>query len=119
MEDKDDNEMKFSPTDVIPLVNKAWEKSFARKDCAMRAIIQRGWNPLNYVLLDHPKLIRMEKPSFELESDDESEYDGVGTNTNDVDDDGVGTNTNDVDDDGVDNNNNTNDSDATISDTDE
>jgi hypothetical protein len=50
------NSYGFSPTDIIPLVNTAWDKSFGRCAEARRAIIQRGWNPLNYVLLDHPKL---------------------------------------------------------------
>jgi hypothetical protein len=51
------NKRKFSPTDCIPLINSAWERSFAKVEYAKKAILQRGWNPLNYVLLDHPKLI--------------------------------------------------------------
>ena len=56
LKDKDDNEKKFYPTDVVPLVNTAWEKSFARSDQTKKAVMERGWSPLNYVLLDHPKV---------------------------------------------------------------
>ena len=54
----------FVMTDIIPLVTMAWEKSFARRDKAKKAIISRGWGPLNYRLLDHPELIRDEKQSI-------------------------------------------------------
>jgi hypothetical protein len=47
----------FTPTNIIPLVNMAWERSFARSENARKAIRKRGWFPLNYVLLDHPVLI--------------------------------------------------------------
>jgi hypothetical protein len=39
-------------------VNTEWDKSFARVDSSRKAILKRGWNPLNYVLLDHPDLIQ-------------------------------------------------------------
>jgi hypothetical protein len=52
------NNKKWLPTDIIPLINMAWVKSFARVDTARKAIIKRGWYALNYVLLDHPGLIR-------------------------------------------------------------
>jgi hypothetical protein len=38
----------------------AWHGSFTRADRARKAILQRGWGPLNYCLLDHPKLIRLD-----------------------------------------------------------
>ena len=44
----------FSPTDVIPLINHSWDKSFNRHQYALKAICKRGWSPLNYELLDHP-----------------------------------------------------------------
>jgi hypothetical protein len=47
---------KFVQTDIVPLVRKAWYASFARAEKAKKAITKRGWNPLNYVLLDHDKL---------------------------------------------------------------
>jgi hypothetical protein len=52
------NRKGFVPTDIVPLVNVAWAKSFGKTTDARRAVLQRGWSPLNYVLLDHPKLIK-------------------------------------------------------------
>jgi hypothetical protein len=45
----------FEPTDLVPLLNKAWEKSFNNRDNALAAISYRGWNPLNYNLLNFLK----------------------------------------------------------------
>jgi len=36
---------------IIPLVNKAFPVSFGNQGSAIRAISQRGWNPLNFNLL--------------------------------------------------------------------
>jgi hypothetical protein len=43
-------------TDIVRIVNVAWQESFARVDMNKRAIVARGWGPLNYILLDHPEL---------------------------------------------------------------
>jgi hypothetical protein len=42
---------RFEPTDIVPLVNKAFPWSFGNQGSASRAIAQRGWNPLNFNLL--------------------------------------------------------------------
>ena len=34
------------------IINEAWEQSFARVDFNKKAILDRGWNPLNYNLLN-------------------------------------------------------------------
>jgi hypothetical protein len=47
---------QFVQTDIIPLVRKSWNASFAKKEKAKSANAKRGWNPLNYILLDHPNL---------------------------------------------------------------
>ena len=39
------------PTDIIPIVNYAWERSFVKVDNNKKAITARGWGPLNYNLL--------------------------------------------------------------------
>lgn len=44
------------PTDLMPLINIAWERSFARVEQNKRAIVERGWNPLNYNLLTNSEL---------------------------------------------------------------
>ena len=51
-----DGEQILSPTDICPLVRHAWKGSFAGKDLSQKAIAERGWGPLNYVLLNHPQL---------------------------------------------------------------
>jgi hypothetical protein len=45
------NQPKFEPTDIVPLVNMAFEKSFGNQKNAVKAIADRGWNPLNYNIL--------------------------------------------------------------------
>jgi hypothetical protein len=43
-------------TDIVRIVNVAWQHSFASVATYKRAIAVRGWDPLNYILLDHPEL---------------------------------------------------------------
>jgi len=42
---------KFEPTDIVPLTNIAFSKSFAKAENVKKAVEKRGWNPLNYNLL--------------------------------------------------------------------
>jgi hypothetical protein len=46
-------------SDIIRIVNIAWNKSFARVDTNLKEISEHGWGGLNYVLLDHPELQEM------------------------------------------------------------
>jgi len=48
--------LSIQPTDIIPLVNKAWDASFARVDSNKKAIAERGWFPYNRALLLHPDI---------------------------------------------------------------
>ena len=41
-------------TDIIPLLNIAWEQSFGWADLMKQAIADRGWCPANRKLLTHP-----------------------------------------------------------------
>ena len=50
------NNTNLNKSVVIPIVNYCWDRSFARVDTNRKAITQRGWNPLNYALLDSPNL---------------------------------------------------------------
>jgi len=47
---------RFTPSDIIPMLNMAFEKSFANVKYARTAIAQRGWYPLTYNLLEHPEI---------------------------------------------------------------
>jgi hypothetical protein len=43
-------------SDIVIIVNTVWQKSFSRVNTNLKAIAERGWPPLNYVLLHHPEL---------------------------------------------------------------
>ena len=49
--------MVLQATDIIPMLNYAWERSFAIVPSNKKAINQRGWYPFNRNLLLHPELI--------------------------------------------------------------
>ena len=43
-------------TDVIPIVNYAWTRSFAKERTNLKAISDQGWGPLNRILLSHAEI---------------------------------------------------------------
>ena len=43
-------------TDMMPIINDAWKKIFARINKNKNAISDRGWNPLNRALLLNEEL---------------------------------------------------------------
>ena len=45
------------PTDIIPIINYAWERSFGQVESSKRAISDRGWCPLNYNLLTNKQIL--------------------------------------------------------------
>jgi len=64
----------LKPTDLMPLINKAWNASFARKNKNLQAIADRGWNPLNYNILTMPEIratMTMDEKKLELDSNDD------------------------------------------------
>jgi hypothetical protein len=50
------SELEIVPTDIIPLVIYAWDRSFVNVVTNKLAILERGWFPLNKNLLLHPLL---------------------------------------------------------------
>ena len=48
---------KFLPTDIIPIINKAWARSFANVAYGKKALAERGWNPLNIALLTNKDVL--------------------------------------------------------------
>ncbi len=44
------------PTDIIPIINHAWDQSFARVHSILKAIAARGLGPMNYNLLTHKQI---------------------------------------------------------------
>jgi len=57
--------LNISRTDIIPIVNYAWKRSFARVETNIKARQSRGWGPLNKILLSHPEIIST-KPTSEI-----------------------------------------------------
>ena len=57
-------------TDIMILINDAWEQSFAQVDFNKKAISDRGWNPLNYSLLNDEdiKATMTDSEHFEYQS---------------------------------------------------
>ncbi len=45
-------------TDIISIVNHAFPTSFGDIDKAQQVIIDRGWGPLNYALLEHRDVLK-------------------------------------------------------------
>ena len=59
--------------DIIPLINVAWAKSFARVEKNAQAGADRGWNPLNRNLLTFPEIrATMTDEERELEAESSS-----------------------------------------------
>jgi hypothetical protein len=42
---------RFEPTDIVPIVNMPFWKNFGNRNNTLKAISERGWNPLNYNIL--------------------------------------------------------------------
>ena len=48
--------MELVPTDIIPMVNKAWDVSFGCEIANKKAVCDRGWFPYNRNLLNNEDL---------------------------------------------------------------
>jgi hypothetical protein len=51
-------QLAFTPTDVTPLVNKAWQESFGNVAKTKSALATCGWNPLNRHCLYLPEVLK-------------------------------------------------------------
>ena len=50
--------LSLQKTDTIPIVNYSWERSFAIVENNKKALLQRGWSPMNRALLVDPEIAR-------------------------------------------------------------
>ena len=50
-------DFKIDKNGIIGMVRWAWKPSFANIVNHQKAVAKRGWNPLAYVLLDHPDVL--------------------------------------------------------------
>jgi hypothetical protein len=48
--------LELIPYDIVPIVNYAWQGSFDNIQNNKKAILNRGWWPLNRILLLHSDL---------------------------------------------------------------
>jgi hypothetical protein len=48
--------LEILPTDIILMVNYTWAGSFDNTMTNIKAILERGWYPLNRMLLLHPEI---------------------------------------------------------------
>lgn len=48
---------KLLPSDIIPIINAGFEKSFAVVSSNQRELFKRGWGPLNRALLQDPDIL--------------------------------------------------------------
>ena len=53
--------LKIIQEDVMPLLNRIFEKVYSRVDSNLRALSDCGWNQPNRKLLDHPDLVGKEQ----------------------------------------------------------
>jgi hypothetical protein len=66
------NDMKkWLVSDIIPIINRAFQTSFGMVDKALKAIIDQGWGTLNYALLEHREVPKTK--SVPLSNDSSSE----------------------------------------------
>ena len=49
--------VKFQASDIIPMLNKAWASSFGDPSMTMKALSDRGWNPLNRAVMKIPEIL--------------------------------------------------------------
>ena len=55
--------------DIVDLVARAWDESFARISSNQKAIAERGWTPLNYNCLLHAEIVATSTKSIQQQKD--------------------------------------------------
>jgi hypothetical protein len=66
--------------DVVDLVARAWDDSFARINSNQKAIAERGWTPLNYNCLLHPEIVATSTRSSQQQKDVDKDDDNNDNN---------------------------------------
>ena len=75
-------ELKTSQEDMMPILNRIFEKSYGRVESNLRALSDRGWNPPNRNILDHPDLVGQEQYNGEeQESVEQVDYRSINMET--------------------------------------
>ena len=58
--------MNIICTEIIPIISYTWAKSFINIDTNKKVIRDRGWDPLDKILVQHPEIVFL-KPSPDLQ----------------------------------------------------
>lgn len=53
-----DGKKQFTPTDIIPIINKSFPGSYGNVEFAKKAIAKRGWFPATFALLNDPAIAK-------------------------------------------------------------
>jgi hypothetical protein len=54
-----DGNKGFTPTDVIPIVNRSFLGSYGNVEFVKKAICKRGWFPVTFAPLEDPAIAKM------------------------------------------------------------
>eukprot|EP00977_Amphora_coffeiformis_P002353 scaffold439_cov107-Amphora_coffeaeformis.AAC.1 len=54
---------RFYQTDIVPLIKTCWEQSFARVESNRKMICELGWGPLNFNILNDPRIAHTKNQS--------------------------------------------------------
>ena len=57
--------LNINRSDIIPIINFAWSKSFANVENNVKAIRDRGWVPLTSTILQYPEIFASKRESEE------------------------------------------------------
>ena len=68
-------------SDVLPIVKHAFQDSFAKESSVKHAVASRGWNPLNYALLNHPDIKASMPKDWQTQNNDDDVASVVVTET--------------------------------------
>mmetsp|Transcript_25507 Transcript_25507/g.46122 ORF Transcript_25507/g.46122 Transcript_25507/m.46122 type:complete len:210 (-) Transcript_25507:377-1006(-) len=71
--------LSLEPTDIIPLLNRIFHKSYGDERSNRKAVADRGWYPANQKLLEHKELVDDSAACAAPESKDSSESSGIST----------------------------------------
>jgi len=59
--------LTLNTTDIIPMISKAWDASFTVPEFVIKAVANRGWNPLNFALLTNKEILGTKRAKLRQE----------------------------------------------------
>ena len=75
-------DLKITQEDVMPILNRIFAKSYDRVEWNLRVLSERGWNPPNRKLLEHPEVAAEEENNGEeQQSAEQVDYRALNTSS--------------------------------------